>query len=54
MGVPEKEINVLAPEQIVVVPEIVAVGIALIVITAFPDKLLVQIGEVAEETLTNE
>ena len=36
-GVPLKVMTVVVPEQIVVVPEMVAVGVALIVMTAEPD-----------------
>ena len=52
-GVPLKVMAVVVPEQIVVVPEILAVGNALTVTIAFPDKFWVQGDAPDDVTLTN-
>jgi hypothetical protein len=51
-GVPLKVIVVEAPEQIEVVPDMVAVGNELTVTVAEPDKVCGQEGAVANATLT--
>ena len=53
-GVPLKVIVVIDPEQIVVVPEMEAVGKAFTVTTALPDCVCEHTGEPVEATLTKE
>ena len=52
-GVPMKVITAVLPEQIVVVPDILAVGKALTVITAEPITVCGHDGIPDNETLTN-
>jgi len=52
LGVPEKVITPLVPEQIVALPEIVAVGNGFIVTVAEPDSDWLQFGVPFEATLT--
>ena len=51
-GVPLNVIVAVAPEQIVAVPEIVAVGSVTIVITALPDCVCEQVGVPDDVILT--